>query len=1534
MLADDPPARDELSVALQSERVDQTYGDITQTLVKIFQRQRQLRPNGEVDEQTASALNELLREWGLLDEPESQEARLVTGGVRRQDGLLLQGVRVRAVHQARQGGIRLGEDTTDAEGRYTIRYERLPTVPSIDLRVSVINEDGQLVGSSQVVRNAKPLETIDVSVPVDAAPDDRQRIAGAIVLEQGRPAEGLQLRLYRRDFGGQAALLGEATTLAGGRYAFEFNQGGPTASLEVRAVKSDGQEIQLSKPLNRLHDESRVRLNLVAPNRLQPPDAEYRRLVADLTPHIGQMTRLATAKENAEQQDLTVLNRATGWDARLIALAAMTERLAADDQVNLPTESLYGLLRTGLPSEKLLLAQVDPEVAEQALKKARDAGIVEMTDAEVTRFKQDFQTFTNETRMAVRTPGSSSTYSELLNASGLSRETQDIFAPIFLRHRGSGAELWKKAHEAGLDDEPIRKLQLQGKFAFLAGNSEAMTTRLLNKDLNDPAELVGQDFHRAEKWASDVFDQAGIPQDRRANLTDADRKKLEVVIPAAYAGEQVESRLETYAEDMARKMRLSYPTHVLGRLLETDAKFKLPVAHDPTVTLLRSAAAQGFRFGETPVAGFLKSNAGVQGGLSDADFQAAAQQMRILQRVYQITPDHEAMPVLMSLNMTSAYDVMEYSETEFVALFEAKYQEIYKRPAPADRARLVRRRTNQVSSVTYNLFTIAKKLESEPPVAGLSAPVEMHESVKNELIKHFPTMEALFGSMDFCECEHCRSVLSPAAYLVDLLQFVDTDSGVWGNFLAHWKATHGNQDYPHQDNNGNAMKPYDVLIGRRPDLPHIPLTCENTHTALPYIDIVNEILEYYVAHGKLEEQAAHDTGDATTEELLAEPQNVIREAYDRLRDARYPLNLPFDLWIETVRQFCDYFETPLHRVLEAFRPNDDLFAPAQTFDRAAIFAESLRISPSETAILTNPDPLATWYELFGFTSDAAARTEAIDANTGQRIDLNSAKALARRLGVTYKEITEIVQTGFVNPELTKLSLLYKLEVSIADARFYEAHKALLPQDPATLSPDDQKTRLEVEAFAQKLTRFATVFNVPVAQLHTALQAIPFDRVLILTDPDAGCNFDLTTLQYSDGTKADPIAFLRINLFVRLWRNSVGVSRRRTALQSFVPRNTPFEAAHLAQQPVRTALIYLAHLKTLDERLKVGKHSRFKLLTLWSDMATTGKNPLYAQLFLTRSVLKSDPVFDHPLGQYLSAAGIAAVAQSRRHRVRLVNIAPADKIDPAAFAGEPKVELSYDESQRVQHLVFEGVLSDVEKAALAALSASPALPPLLDAVQRKAHEFSLIKGHVLSLQGALGLTADEIRRILEDGGKSLDAAELSLPNVSLLYRYGLLAKATQTDGARTDRAQTTFRPRPVQDAASQPAGDAGRGPSILTDVGICQGGRRGQGQWAEDRGLGLPAPPSLRRNRQVPARPRGQPGVSQVAFGGSPRDPRRARRTGRSRRAKRRGPAAETRLGSDRRSRRDVHGHDEWHGGVYLRAGGGGSRSAGYHEFCR
>ena len=84
----------------------------------------------------------------------------------------------------------------------------------------------------------------------------------------------------------------------------------------------------------------------------------------------------------------------------------------------------------------------------------------------------------------------------------------------------------------------------------------------------------------------------------------------------------------------------------------------------------------------------------------------AKQQIKILHRIYQITPSNEVMPVLLSLGLKSAYDVAAISEQSFLKLYGQKFPTM-------DQARLVYRKASQVCSVTYNLFTIAKKMANE-----------------------------------------------------------------------------------------------------------------------------------------------------------------------------------------------------------------------------------------------------------------------------------------------------------------------------------------------------------------------------------------------------------------------------------------------------------------------------------------------------------------------------------------------------------------------------------------------------------------------------------------------------------------------------------------------------------------------------------------------------------------------------------------------------------------------------------------------------
>lgn len=90
---------------------------------------------------------------------------------------------------------------------------------------------------------------------------------------------------------------------------------------------------------------------------------------------------------------------------------------------------------------------------------------------------------------------------------------------------------------------------------------------------------------------------------------------------------------------------------------------------------------------------------------------------------------------------------------------------------------------------------------------------------------------------------------------------------------------------------------------------------------------------------------------------------------------------------------------------------------------------------------------------------------------------------------------------------------------------------------------------------------------------------------------AGCSFDATTLRYADGRAADDIVFLRINLFVRHPRKlGWSIEEVDRALCTFIPQTAPFDTVKLNKQPLKTALIYLAHLDAVEKNVSVGKDS--------------------------------------------------------------------------------------------------------------------------------------------------------------------------------------------------------------------------------------------------------------------------------------------------------------------------------------------------------
>ncbi len=231
------------------------------------------------------------------------------------------------------------------------------------------------------------------------------------------------------------------------------------------------------------------------------------------------------------------------------------------------------------------------------------------------------------------------------------------------------------------------------------------------------------------------------------------------------------------------------------------------------------------------------------------------------------------------------------------------------------------------------------------------------DDIHDVVAKNRPDYAALFGSVELCDCQHCRSIYSPAAYLVDLLQFLGPNIP---GMITPLDVLIGNSTKTWPDG-----KP---IVGRRPDIAHIQLSCENTNTTLPYVDLVNEVLESYIAFDQTLPLKTNDNGvllvpsipapnesspGVTAAELAANPEHTSNLAYQELEKAVYPFTLPFNQPITSLRLTLEQMGSSRREVMSVFRREKSAAADN------ALDVEALYITEHEFIILTGEQFVGT-----------------------------------------------------------------------------------------------------------------------------------------------------------------------------------------------------------------------------------------------------------------------------------------------------------------------------------------------------------------------------------------------------------------------------------------------------------------------------------------------------------------------------------------------------------------------------------------------
>lgn len=486
---------------------------------------------------------------------------------------------------------------------------------------------------------------------------------------------------------------------------------------------------------------------------------------------------------------------------------------------------------------------------------------------------------------------------DVLAASAVPAASHGAVAAAFLANLGLGRAFWDDLKSRPADfggAAAVTDLEAVAQIGEIARN-HGPTVSFLKSILGNPA--------RPE--LSTVADAAKL--DRPAWIALVNENGGQV--PDGFDGTPSE-RVEAYAAALATQAERQFPTIAVAAEL----------GRSTATPLARIADTQAFLYGH-PDLDLRSANVDAQLKATPID-PAVRTEIKAIQRVQRLVPNAATARSLLEDGVHSAGQIVGLGREKFVKATTAKG--VDERTANT----IYGRAEFQYGHILARLGDFRREVHQGTPAA---VPPQTYTTTElQDVFGDSPDLEALFGSQDYCDCEHCSSILSPAAYLADSLRFLSKQ----------------------ESKRADGATVERIFLDRRPDIGNIKLNCDNTDVPLPYIDLVCEILEGAIPAPATALDFSWQT-TKTAAELRAFPENVRGGAYRVLRDANFPIDSSFDLWQEEARIWLQHLGVPRHDLMERFQARPA--AGARTPTDTSIAAEQLGISSHEADLVTTPD---------------------------------------------------------------------------------------------------------------------------------------------------------------------------------------------------------------------------------------------------------------------------------------------------------------------------------------------------------------------------------------------------------------------------------------------------------------------------------------------------------------------------------------------------------------------------------------------------
>ena len=1149
ILSDDEAARKKLMTALQKDQTGQIYGTTTKKLVALFQDTRSLPSTGEVDEPTANALNQLLEEMGVLGD----------GGRGQSDmSLTEQQSMLKELGYLTANFITgsLDEPTRAALARFQSFHDLSPTgAPSraseLALAAALARRECAVFGT--VVDGDRPLQGVIVTVR-DRDLDEPWPVLGTTPTNK----DGSFVMLYQSD----TVKLGDKVSdkfmsiadliFSLSPEPFEYE------SFAIFRLPEDEQVTNLDSELGlqaRRVEEVRFKMRLKDPRRPSSP-SEYETLLAAFK-NVWPNRSPGTLDET--KRHVTFVAREIDMETALVqALADAHAHVRQIFNEAVLPETLYGLARCSKHFSTLAaLAAASEGELKTGVLEAVARNLIPTQD--LGRLDRDIQLIRNlapQAAIVAPLPGRSS-FSEVLKQALPEITQQSVLVKAYAEHNGPTDQFWDQLKQVPGFEDPKKLLKVQTALqldAVTQGHAPLVQALQSDGGVDTLADLLKVSPHKLTAMVS----------------------RSDVGVPADVPGDDHAERTANYVRSILNAVRIALPTEAIAHAVASAPSSAIggeanQAALSKVFLRMRGASAP-FTIESTIIDEYMGDHGDeVLAGLDESQRLEVIKQLKAFQRIYRVTPNYEAFSVLLASGLDSANAISKIPRETFVAEYGPRLGE--------EDAMMLHTRALSLSLSALHTYVLLNETINGPKVSalnGVNSAKVFSDALVASVQKILPNWRQLFGQIELCSCEHCRSVYSPAAYLVDLFEFLG-------------------RARPNLD----GLRPLDVLIGNekipghRPDLAHVMLNCENTETPIPYIDIVNEALEMLVISGDRSGLLAYNTGSATTAELKAGPQHENLSAYvtpaepgvtARPDKAVYPLSLPFDRAEVAAQIDLESMDIHLPELRETLGAKEALVSAARLNLSPAMYEvlagltvdgqpgtlgltadelygltpdllpvlnsgdtgryvlalkRKLNTTGAALAIAVTPDTetfdaaldaaLATWRAGQGLPAGPVRRADweklaAIDPQVAISV-LPSAREFLTRTGLAYPELESFVSTWAVNPAAVTMGILLSLKITAADidALITSGFTAI----PAAVQPKLAAASVDGTAFLAWAA----------SHLNQKSRDMMGRTVLLATSEKGPCDLDHTVIRCWDEDHPELQAeeWARLNRLIRLWR---------------------------------------------------------------------------------------------------------------------------------------------------------------------------------------------------------------------------------------------------------------------------------------------------------------------------------------------------------------------------------------------------------------